>query len=530
MTLRRRLTLMLLVSVAAIATIATAVIVPYQRNETQASVEGGRKHLRYVGDELAKDLTDLAYQSLWKAVPARLEHTLRATTDAPVAAVYDVQGQRQAWAGARDGLPEPPARLDPRALALLEREKAPVRREASGPYGWVVERYQPLLVAGRPQGYIYLTHSLAAAERQERFVYMAYVALLGGLLLVLWVLTGAFLRRAVVERLGRLALLMQRAGGGSLDVRWTTRGSDEIASIGDSFNAMVAGLKEREFIKSTFGSYVSPQVVKRVIEGKAGAVLGQRRRVTVLFSDIRKFTSISEKLQPEELVAFLNGHLERMTAAIQAHGGRIDKFMGDAIMAEWGALEEPADDERRAVTASLAMLRSLDEANRERRAKGLFTVDAGVGLNSGEVVAGTVGSSSKLEFTVIGDTVNLASRLEGLCAVYGARIVASESMRAAVAGAFPARELDHVIVKGKDAATRIYEILAPDDARAERLAVWERGMALYRERKWQDAIGCFEEHRRGREDPVALFQIERCKGLLIKEPGPEWDGVVRREK
>ncbi len=530
MTLRRRLRLMLLVSVAAIATIATAVIVPYQRAETRASVERGRKHLRYVSDELAKDLTDLAYQNLWKAVGPRLEHTLRATTDAPVAAVYDLQGHRQAWAGARPGLPEPPAGLDPRALALLEREKRPVRRETEGAYGWVVEHYRPLLVGDRPQGYVYLTHSLAATARQERFVYLAYAALLGGLLLVLWILTGAFLQRAVVDRLGRLAALMQRAGDGSLDVRWTTRGSDEIASIGENFNSMVVGLREREFIKSTFGSYVSPQVVKRVIEGGASAVVGRRRRVTVLFSDIRKFTSISEKLQPEEVVAFLNGHLERMTAAIQSGGGRIDKFMGDAIMAEWGALEEPADDERRAVKASLAMLRALDDANRERKAKGLFAVDVGIGLNSGEVVAGSVGSSSKLEFTVIGDTVNLASRLEGLCAVYGARIIASESMRDAVAGAFPARELDHVIVKGKDAATRIYEILAPDDPRAARIASWERAMSLYRHRNWQEAIACFAEHAGDLDDAAVRFQVQRCQGLMANQPGPEWDGVVRREK
>jgi adenylate cyclase len=232
------------------------------------------------------------------------------------------------------------------------------------------------------------------------------------------------------------------------------------------------------------------------------------------------------------VVAFLNGHLERMTGAIQAGGGRIDKFMGDAIMAEWGALEEPdpLGDERRAVKASLAMLHALDEANRERKAKGLFTVDVGIGLNSGEVVAGSVGSSTKLEFTVIGDTVNLASRLEGLCAVYGARIIASESMRDAVTGAYPARELDHVIVKGKDTATRIYELLSPDDARAGRIEAWERGMTLYRGRRWQEAIACFEEHGRGLDDAGARFQIERCKRLLADEPGPEWDGVVRREK
>jgi class 3 adenylate cyclase len=527
MMLRARLRVMLAVTFVGIAVLATAVVVPYQRRETRRSIEKARLQLRFVAAQLDRGLVDLLFQESTRgAIPPRLERLVR-ETDVAVAAVYSPDGTLAASAPPSQALA---SKLDEAALGLLQRDKKPIRRETEGPVGWSVEYYHPLLHAGQPQGYLYLVQSLAATERQERLVLWGTGALLAGLLLVLFALTGAFLRRAVVDRLARLATLMKRAVEAELHVRWESSGRDEIASIGHSFNSMVEGLREREFIKTTFGSYVSPEVVRRLLEGGEQVVSGQRRTITVLFSDIRRFTTMSEQMQPEEVVALLNDYMERMTGAIAARGGRVDKFIGDAIMAEWGALENVAQPEMQAVGAAVEMSRALARLNEERRAAGRPELEIGIGLNNGEVVAGTVGSSKKLEFTVIGDTVNLASRLEGLCGTYGASIIASDTVWEKVRGEWPGRELDHVIVKGKGASTRLYEVLAPEDPRVARLPRYARGMEHYRARRFAEARAELLAAGDGLTDPVCAFQVERCERFIAEPPPPDWDGVERRGK
>jgi adenylate cyclase len=528
MKLGGRLRLMLAATFVGIAVLATAVIVPYQRRETRQSISSGRLELRYVAEQIARDAVDLTFhRETFDAVQPFLARVVREDTDVQAAALYDETGALKAVAPLNGAPPS----MDARAKAMLEQSKQSIRRE-TGEGGWHVEYWHPLVNAGHIQGYLFLSHSLAATARQERLVYGGTAALLVGLLLVLFALTGTFLQVNVVQRLARLAGLMQRAVEAELDVHFETRGADEIASIGASFNTMVAGLREREFIKSTFGSYVSPEVVKRMLDGGHQVIDGQLRHATVLFSDIRKFTTISESLQPVEVVALLNSYMERMVGAISARGGRVDKFIGDAIMAEWGGLESMADGERRSVEAAIDMVRALDVMNVDRAKKGLERLGAGIGLNAGQVVAGSIGSARKLEFTVIGDAVNVASRLEGLCPLYGARIVASTSVRNAIGDAFKTRELDHVIVKGKRESTKLYEVLAPEDPRVARLEEYERGMQAYRERRWEDASALFELARKDLADgdAVCAFQITRCVALLAAPPGPEWDGIERREK
>jgi class 3 adenylate cyclase len=302
--------------------------------------------------------------------------------------------------------------------------------------------------------------------------------------------------------------------------------NDEFGILSNQFDAMAEGLSERAFIKETFGSYVSPEVVRRVLERRESAVAGERRCVTVLFADLRQFTALSEQLPPEQVVSILNDYFERMTRVIREHGGRVDKFIGDAIMADWGALYDVEHAERSAVEAALAMLRELDAFNREGKDRRLAV---GIGLNSGEAVAGSIGSAKKLEFTVIGDTVNVASRFEGATKRYGASIVASRSIVDAAPGCV-SRLLDQAAVAGRATATELLEVLDPDDPRAARVELWQAAMDHYYARRFGEAAETFERAADGLDDPAARYQIERCRALAAEPPGPQWTGVARLRK
>jgi adenylate cyclase len=249
----------------------------------------------------------------------------------------------------------------------------------------------------------------------------------------------------------------------------------------------------------------------------------------VLFADLRQFTSLSERLRPEEVVEILNAYFDRMTRLIAERGGRIDKFIGDAIMADWGALDEAEEAETEAVRAALAMVSALATFNEER---GLSErpLAMGIGIHASDVVAGSIGSTQKLEFTVIGDTVNVASRLEGLTKRYGAAIVASREVVAAVGEACVSRRLDRAIVAGREDATELCEILSVDDPRAARIGEWERAIDLYFARRFEDAASAFEEAARDLVDPAAQVQLERCRELARNPPAEGWTGTARLTK
>jgi adenylate cyclase len=316
---------------------------------------------------------------------------------------------------------------------------------------------------------------------------------------------------------------------GDYTVRAAMDRSDEFGILGHQFDAMADGLSERAFIKETFGSYVSPEVVRKVLDRRQSAVVGERRRVTVLFSDVRQFTSLSERLAPEEVVTILNGYLDRMTRVIVDNGGRVDKFIGDAIMADWGALEEVAQPEAAAVQAALGMLKALTDLNATVALAGR-PLAIGIGLNCGDVVAGSIGSAQKLEFTVIGDTVNVASRLEGLTKRYRAAIVASRGVVDAAGPVCVARRLDRVVVHGRKEVTELLEILDEADPRAARIETWERAIDHYFAMQWLAAIADFEAASEGIDDPAAAFQIERCRSLAASPPGADWSGIARPDK
>jgi adenylate cyclase len=232
---------------------------------------------------------------------------------------------------------------------------------------------------------------------------------------------------------------------------------DELEELGHGFNHMVEGLEERDRLRTTFGKYMTDSVVSHLLNHRV-ELGGDTLPVTILFSDIRGFTSISEHLDAQSLVALLNEYFTEMVDIVMDHGGVVDKYIGDAIMVVFGAPVPQPDDALRAVQAAVRMREALARLNERLAARGVAPIRTGVGIHSGEVVAGNIGSERRMEYTVIGDAVNLASRLEGSTKELGADVVISDATYALVGDAFPVRFLSTIQVKGRQAPVKVYAV------------------------------------------------------------------------
>ncbi len=287
--------------------------------------------------------------------------------------------------------------------------------------------------------------------------------------------------------------------------------------------------REKRKVRRALALYLSPSMAELVSAHPERLALGgEKRDLTVFFSDIRGFTSMSEKLAPEELVELLNQYLGAMTDIIFEYDGMLDKYIGDAVMAVWGAPLAQPDHARRACLATIAMTRKLDELNRGWQQRGWPRLDIGCGLNTGPMVFGNMGSSQHLALTVMGDNVNLGSRLEGTNKMYGTRIIASESTVQAAGDVIVARELDLVRVKGRHEPVRMFEVLGAADDRARlqaRADDFERALRAYRQRRWDEAEAMFEAMANEGDAPAALY-AERCRTFAIDPPGDDWNGVT----
>ncbi len=287
--------------------------------------------------------------------------------------------------------------------------------------------------------------------------------------------------------------------------------------------------KQKRVIKGAFQQYVSPAVVDEMLDDPDKLQLGgERRELTILFADIQGFTGFSEKLEPEELTNFLNKFLTIMTNRIFEFQGTVDKYIGDAIMAIFGA-PLPFDDH--AVKALDAALGMHDELDSVREEWGDFLpekFDLKLGLNTGPVVVGNMGSDVRFDYTVLGDNVNLAARLEALTRQYGVSLLISESTREAVGNHFLVRELDGVRVKGKEKPVVIFEVMArkgsPDDTEGNQLLAerFAEALRLYRMQKWDEALDIFNALE---DDPASQIFAERCSHLKSEPPDDDWDGV-----
>jgi adenylate cyclase len=258
----------------------------------------------------------------------------------------------------------------------------------------------------------------------------------------------------------------------------------------------------------------------------------ESRELTVMFCDMRGFTQLSEKMEPAQLQALLNTVFSRLTQVVRAHRGTIDKYMGDCIMAFWGAPVHTDAHATLAVHAALDMVDALNELNREHAAKGWPQVGVGVGLNTGAMFVGDMGSDIRRSYTVMGDAVNLASRLEGLTRHYGVDWVISESTRQQ-APAFAWQELDTVSVKGKENAVTVYTVLRPvagstPEALQQELALWGRVLKSYRAQDWEACeVHLLNLNRLCPQRPLYDFYAERVQKLRSSAPDPAWDGTTR---
>ncbi len=255
-----------------------------------------------------------------------------------------------------------------------------------------------------------------------------------------------------------LNMLMQaarRIEKGDYDVEVPVVSNDEVGKLCEGINDMAGGLREKEFIKDTFGKVVDPRVRDHLLEGNVD-LGGEMKEATVLFSDIRSFTAISEKMEPGEVVTWLNRYFERMSRCVSAEKGLVNKYIGDAIMAIFGVPLELHDHADAAMRAAYCMLHELDELNRELEVEGLPPMRIGIGLHTGRVLAGNIGSSDRMEYTVIGNTVNVASRLEALTKEYDRSLLISESTSGALSGTYGTVCMNEVRIRGKEEPMNVY--------------------------------------------------------------------------
>ena len=294
---------------------------------------------------------------------------------------------------------------------------------------------------------------------------------------------------------------------------------------------MIFEEREKRKIRKTFSQYLSPGVIALIEKDPQKYIRpgGETRDLTVMFSDIRDFTTLSEGLTADELVHLLNEYLGEMTDALFRNLGTLDKYIGDAIMAFWGSPYPQNDHALRACACALEMVRCLDALNAKWEAEGRKRISIGIGLNTGPVNVGNMGSSKRLAWTVMGDNVNLASRLEGMTKQYRTRIIVSEATYRQVSHRFVGRDLDHIRVKGKLQPVGIYEVLGPveDQSKYESLVQgFNEAMSAYRSQKWQEAAGKFGVLLTSYPDdgPTQIF-LQRALDFMEKAPDPDWDGV-----
>jgi len=287
--------------------------------------------------------------------------------------------------------------------------------------------------------------------------------------------------------------------------------------------------REKRWLRHAFGRYVSPSVVEVITNNPERLELGgEEIETTVLFADLEGFTQLSESVSPHALIKLLNDYFSPMTQIIMEHQGTLDKYIGDAIMALWGAPVTLPDHALRACQAALEMEKTMAELQEEWKIQGLPPLTARIGVHSGSVVAGNVGSRDRFNYTVLGDTVNLASRLEGVNKVYGTRILLSENTCSQVKDLLLVRELDLVQVKGRGQPVTIYELLGPrpPDGKPPWLDYFAAGLQLYRTRQWEEASQAFNEALRLKphDRPSQVF-LGRCRFFAVAPPPSGWQGV-----
>jgi len=375
-----------------------------------------------------------------------------------------------------------------------------------------------------------------ATEQRERRVFWLTIAATTST-----VLLGIAVAALITNRLSRpvrsLASAMLDVQHGNLNIQLPVSSTDEVGRLTDSFNFFVKELRSKEHLKQTFGKYIDPRILEQVLaQPGAESVASGRREMTVLFADLVGFTSLSERLTPSLMVTLLNRHFGLQAFAVQEHRGVVDKFVGDSVMAFWGPpfvkSEEHAVLACRAAQGQMVALdtlrRELPEITGLRR--DAPAIDLCIGICTGEVVVGNIGSENTRSYTVIGDTVNVTARLERANRLYGTQILLSETTAQAIGSQFEMREIDTISVKGKTETTRVFELMSAAGQLSEELVRlrdrYEQARRTYIAQEWDLAEATFREclQLRPNDGPSQVF-LQRIQALRRNPPGTDWNGV-----
>jgi class 3 adenylate cyclase len=454
----------------------------------------------------------------------RFVYTMRRQPDGRVVFVVDAEEEE----GERSHVGDPYESPTEDMLAAFE---APhrvrvERRFTRDRWGTWLSGFAPVLAAdGSLEAIVGVDVSAAEVLAYERRLLVS-VVLAGAvvcavvILIALWVSTAA--TRSMVDLEREMARIQRFDLAG--ETEFASR-IVEISSMRNTLNHMRQGLR-------SFRRYVPADLVGELIRlGKEAALEVERRELTIFFSDIAGFTTAAERMAPDDLLRNLGEYLEGLTEIILKHRGTVDKFIGDGIMAFWGAPNPAADHATRACLAAVDCQDFLRKAAEGWKGRGLSQFPTRIGINAGEVLVGNVGYEERLNYTVIGDAVNVAGRLEQLNKQYGTAILVGESVYERAKDAVEARRIDRVALKGKTLGIAIYEVLArkggPVHLDAEALRLFREGSDLYFQRSWAEALARFEEAcRRAPDDRPSQVFAERCRRFVQSPPPADWDGVT----
>jgi class 3 adenylate cyclase len=376
--------------------------------------------------------------------------------------------------------------------------------------------------------------AVATLQRQHDVIWIA--AALTALAAILGLVFSILVSTGMARPVRRLLEGTRAVEAGNLDETLVATSRDEIGHLTAAFNRMVEQLRLKERIRETFGKYIDPRVVEGLIDRPVLAADGQRRVMTVLFCDVKGFTGISEGMTPQGLVKVMNRYLSIMSEPIRNHRGIIDKYIGDAIMAYWGPpFTEDAEQARLACLAALDMVARVEPLRAELpELLGVrsvpIAIDVRIGIATGEALVGSIGSEFMMSYTVMGDTVNLASRLEGVNKVYDSRLLVSESTASAAAVDVEVREIDRIVVVGQSTPQAVFEVMGRKGALTPAQTLlrtrYSDGLAAYRERHWDEACRGFAAALDAvpGDGPSATF-VKRIEDLLADPPGVDWDGA-----
>lgn len=390
---------------------------------------------------------------------------------------------------------------------------------------------QPARVVGAIPTYVLVQRSTTDAHLADLLLETTLL-LISGLSLAATLAGAIRIARNITRPVTKLGEAAREIEEGNYTVRVGGVGSDEIGELAHAFDRMAEGLAERDRVRGLLDRMASQEIVNQLLDGRIEQG-GEEREVTVMFVDIRNFTGLVERLQPQQSLQMLNAFLTVVTDTIEVHGGVVDKYLGDGAMALFGAPITRPDDARRAVACALAIRDEVAELEIALAAKGLPPPKLAIGINTATVIAGNIGSPKRLNYTVLGDGVNVASRLEGLTRRYDVQVVVGESTRA-LAGDVTFRELDKVRVRGRVGSLRIFEPLAREGGLTARemvtLAEWHEALELFRLRVWDDAETRMRDIATDpRYTRLTQLYLEYIPKLRAEPPGSDWDGAYSVE-